>query len=304
MKWKRAGADKLLQKVLKYKILIILGVILILASVFTFIEFYISRHTLTCTDYQVTSAKINNGIKIVQLTDLHNSEFGEKNQTLINEVTEQQPDLVCITGDILNMDEDNTQIAADLISSLSKEFPVYVSLGNHEMDYQFASSDDLKILFQDAGATILDFSYQDITIKGEKLRIGGLYGYDLPENNDASRDNEAEFLREFQNTDSYKVLLTHMPYGWYYAGSLDYWDVDLVLAGHTHGGQVRIPFVGGLYAPDMGWFPGRECGLYYSADQKKVMVLSRGLGSTEKIPRFNNIPEVVTVEIESGKQQW
>ena len=189
MKWKRAGADKLLQKVLKYKILIILGVILILTSVFTFIELYISRHTLTCTDYQITSAKINNGIKIVQLTDLHNSEFGEKNQTLINEVTEQQPDLVCITGDILNMDEDNTQIAADLISSLSKEFPVYVSLGNHEMDYQFASSDDLKILFQDAGATILDFSYQDITIKGEKLRIGGLYGYDLPENNDDYRDS-------------------------------------------------------------------------------------------------------------------
>lgn len=84
MEWERAGADKLLQKVLKYKILIILGVILILTSVFTFIELYISRHTLTCTDYQVTSAKINNGIKIIQLTDLHNSEFGEKNQTLIN----------------------------------------------------------------------------------------------------------------------------------------------------------------------------------------------------------------------------
>lgn len=199
------------------------------------------------------------------------------------------------------MDEDNTQIAVNLISCLSKEFPVYVSLGNHEMDYQFASSNDLKILFQDAGATILDFSYQDITIKGEKLRIAGLYGYDLPENNDASRDKEAEFLREFQNADSYKVLLTHMPYGWYHAGSLDYWDVDLVLSGHTHGGQVRIPFVGGLYAPDIGWFPGRECGLYYSADQKKVMVLSRGLGSAEKIPRFNNIPEVVTVEIESRK---
>lgn len=148
MKWERAGVDKLLQKVLKHKILIILGVILILIGVFTFIELYISKYILTCTDYQVTSEKINNSIRIVQLTDLHNSEFGEKNQTLIKEVTEQQPDLVCITGDILNMDEDNTQIAVDVISSLSKEFPVYVSLGNHEMDYQFASSDDLKILFE------------------------------------------------------------------------------------------------------------------------------------------------------------
>lgn len=284
-------------KVIKHRIiLLILGVFLIALLC----DLYLSNYFLVCTEYIVRTSNINSKIRIIQLTDLHNSTFGKENERLIRKVEEQNPDLICITGDLLNMEEENVDIATNLISKLSSNYPVYVSLGNHELGYKYAETEDLIDKFEDAGAYVLDFDYKDININGENIRIGGLYGYDLPETNEVSRDNEAEFLSNFQNTKDYKLLLTHMPYGWYQAGSLDYWDVDLVLTGHTHGGQVRIPFLGGLYAPDIGWFPGREMGLYYSEDMERVMVLSRGLGSTEYIPRFNNIPEIVVVDVLPG----
>lgn len=282
---------------MKHKKIIIVMICLFILFLIISLDFYASKHMLQNTVYEITAVKMNSSIRIVQLTDLHNSEFGQDNETLIRKVKEQDPDLVCITGDMLNLDEDNTEIAENLISKLSEDFPVYVSLGNHETMYKYAIVTELKERFEQAGASVLEFEYEDITINGTRMRIGGFYGYGLPGDNEAVRTNESEFLQDFQDTDAYKVLLMHMPLAWYHSGSLNYWNVDLVLAGHTHGGQIRIPFVGGLYAPDLGWFPGRECGLYYSDDGEKVMVLSRGLGSTEQIPRLNNIPEIVTVDI-------
>ncbi len=92
-----------------------------------------------------------------------------------------------------------------------------------------------------------------------------------------------------------------MPYSWIKKGSLDSWDVDCVLCGHIHGGQVRFPWIGGLWAPDQGWFPGKVCGLYWSKDESKAMLLSRGLGNTDKYPRFNNIPEILVLDLLPGK---
>lgn len=251
------------------------------------------------TNYRI-EAHIEKNIRIVQLTDLHNSEFGENNCRLVASVSQQNPDLILITGDLLNSDENKTEVAVSLIKQLCIIAPVYFSYGNHETDFESLYGENLKSHFEEAGATVLDFSWQDITVDGQNLRIGGLFGYCMPEkyleSNEAVQA-ECDFLNKFQDTDLYTILLCHMPYCWIQMNGLNEWNADCIFSGHTHGGQIRVPFVGGLWAPDQGWFPGNEAGLYYSDDNSKVMILSRGLGSTEKIPRFNNVPEIVVMDI-------
>lgn len=274
--------------------------IIIIIAVFVFVELYVSKYSLQVSTYTISSEKIIDQLRIVQLSDLHNSVFGRDNQKLVNLVQEQSPDLILITGDLLNSDESETDTATGLISSLCNIAPVYVSMGNHEEEYQQYYGTDIIELYEKAGAIVLEKQYEDITVNGQQIRLGGIYGYCLPyeylETNEADPE-ECYFLLDFQDTDRYTILMCHMPVSWLIYGSLDSWEVDCVMAGHAHGGQIRIPFVGGLWAPDQGWFPGEECGLYYSSDGSKVTVLSRGLGSTEIVPRFNNIPEIVVLDL-------
>lgn len=275
-------------------------IVLLLIGIMVERNLYQSKYSLNYSSYQISSDKINTPVRILQLTDLHNNEFGENNQELIDRVASQSPDLILITGDLLNSDESRTDIATNLISSLCDIASIYISLGNHEVEYQQQFGTDIIRLYEDAGAVVLDRQYQDFEVNGQKLRLGGIYGYCLPAKyleTDEADPEECAFLSDFQNTDLYTILMCHMPVCWMLNDGLDEWDVDCVLAGHVHGGQVVLPLIGGVYAPDMGWFPGKLQGLYSSTDGSSTMVLSTGLGNTESVPRFNNVPEVVTVDI-------
>lgn len=255
-----------------------------------------STYSLTCTSFTLETEKLAAPVRIVQLTDLHDSLFGEKNQRLLKLVAEQSPDLILVTGDLLNSDDPRTDIALDLIAGLGDVAPVYVSPGNHEMEYQENYGTDILALYEATGAVVLDREYVDIDVRGQQIRLGGIYGYCVPakylDSNEASPE-ECAFLSDFQNTDRYTVLMCHMPVCWILNDGLDEWDVDCVFSGHVHGGQVVLPFLGGVYGPDMGWFPGKMQGLFTSSDGDKCMILSSGLGNTESVPRFNNIPEIV-----------
>ena len=239
-------------------------------------------------------------VRIVQLTDLHNSVFGKDNEKLVQTVAGEDPDLILITGDLVDQNSASSETAVSLVRKLAAIAPVYISYGNHEAGFDRRYGADLAAEYEAAGAEVLDFAWQEITVRGEKIRLGGIFGYCLPEKylrtNEAD-ERECAFLKEFQDTEEFTLLMAHMPACWIVNGGISAWNVDLVLAGHVHGGQIRLPFIGGLYAPDQGWFPGEEAGFYWSDDGERAMFLSRGLGSTEKIPRFWNVPEVVSLTL-------
>lgn len=277
------------------KILIALAVLVALAAVW-YLLFYRSKHGLEVSCYTV-QAQVSAPVRIVQLSDLHNSTFGPDNQRLIDVVSAQNPDLIFLTGDLCNNDDPDLSVALNLIQSLSQVAPVYASYGNHELTHQETFHSDIRQAYTQAGATFLDFEWQEVEVAGSRVRIGGVYGYCLsPKYLNESNQNEYEFLSDFQDTSLPTLLLCHLPLGWM-GLSLEDWDVDVIFSGHFHGGQVILPGLGGLYAPDMGWFPGRLWGTYTSANGQHTLVLSRGLGTSEATPRCNNVPEVVVADL-------
>ena len=282
----------------RYKNYVIVVVMLIMIDIVC--NLFQSFYSLAVDCYSLKN-NFFTSLRILQLTDLHNSEFGAQNSRLISDVRDQSPDLILLTGDLLNSDEQRTDIATNLIRQLCKIAPVYCSNGNHEIEYQENYGVDVDELYREAGAVVLEKEYQDIIVNDQKIRLGGIYGYCLPgkylETGEADQE-ECTFLKDFQNTDLPTILMCHMPVCWMINGSLDAWDVDYVFAGHVHGGEVILPFIGGLYGPDLGWFPGKMEGVFTSENKEKTLILSRGLGTSERIPRFNNIPEIMVVDIQ------
>lgn len=262
-----------------------------------------SRYALQVTRYEIVSDKLSGNVRIVHLSDLHCSEFGEGNAALITRIAEQAPDLIVMSGDMINGHEQRTEVAEALIESLSEIAPVYASLGNHEKANEHMYRSDITKLYEEAGAVVLEKEYQDIEIRGQKIRIGGLLGYGLPEKyakTGEAVESEYTYIAKMQKTDNLTLLLCHYPTCWIHNRLLDEWDVDVVFSGHEHGGQIRLPWLGGVYAPDRGFFPGHTSGVLYDQDGKRALVISRGLGSTGWVPRLNNVPEIVVVDIAAG----
>lgn len=273
------------------KLIIVNMVIAILVC----LDIILSQNYISITRYVYKSSEIKKGFKVVHLTDFHNYEFGLKNCRLLGKVKKEAPDVIFLTGDMLNEDETRTDILINLIEQLVRIAPVYASMGNHEINYmQCSGNENLITMMKRAGAVVLEKQYIDIEINSVKVRVGGIYGYVLGVKKE---DNlEQLFMEKFQNTDRFKILLSHIPEGLLLWRSMEYWDVDVVFSGHVHGGQMRIPFIGGVYDPEEGYFPTYTKGMFECGNGK--MVLSAGLGSSRGIPRINNLPELVVCVVE------
>ena len=236
----------------------------------------------------------------ILITDLHDHEFGEDNEKLVEKIRQISPDLILMDGDMLNAESENADVPLTLIEALRDTAPIYYALGNHEIGYIENGHSELTEQLEEAGAVVLDKEYTDLDVNGTQIRLGGMYDYafGLNGNNDAAAapDDTLNFLQDFQNTDRLKIMLAHRPDSFIFGDASKVWDVDLVISGHNHGGQVVLPFLGGLYGGDQGFFPEYIHGMY-EKDNFQMFVTS-GLGSDrQKLPRFNNPPEIAVLSI-------
>lgn len=245
-------------------------------------------------------------LRVVVLADLHDSSFGEDNELLVRQVLAAQPDLILMAGDMVDSGLVDCQGLLSLVSYLSEQCPVYYGLGNHEFEYM-ESHPELPQQLAQAGAVVLEEDYVDITVRGQDVRVGGMYAYGffpvLEEELLAIPQDRKEtyvFLQEFQDTEACKLLICHRPDSFIFNNAGTLWDVDLVVSGHVHGGQVVVPLLGGLWAPDQGWWPDYVEGLHRCG--QVWVAITTGLGSQrETLPRFNNPPEILVLDI-NGQQ--
>ena len=251
---------------------------------------------LEVNEYGIQSDQIPeafNGFRMAQVSDLHNAEFDEGNKDLISILTQTTPDIIVITGDLIDSRQTDIEIALDFAGKAAQIAPVYYVPGNHEA--RVPVYEELKMGLTEAGVTVLENQKVQIMRDGESITLMGIQD---PSFRTDYLFGDAEIvsrqaLSELQNeSDGFTVLLSHRP---------ELFDVyvdtgiDLVFSGHAHGGQFRLPFIGGLVAPNQGLFPKYDAGRFN--EDNTTMIVSRGVGNSIIPLRINNPPEIVVVEL-------
>ena len=284
---------------MQYQNTMIVFLVISISALILILYFIISSLFLHVEKYSVY-ADITESIRVVQLTDLHNAQFGKNNSELVSLVKQQNPDLIVMTGDMLNRDDPDTEIVEQLISDLSPVAPIYYGYGNHETAWEKKYKKDLHEIFSAIGAVVLESEYADVEIKGQPLRIGGYMGYwwqsHMMTSDPLQREREKLFFHDFRDTNRQMILLNHIPTSWLDWNYIDTASAGIVFSGHYHGGVVRIPVIDqGVFAPYVGWFPPYTKGVFEG--KETTCVLSVGLGNEHGIPRFNNPSEIVVVDL-------
>lgn len=273
------------------------------------------------TEVTVESIKVTDPVRYVYIADLHENVYGENNQQLYDIVKELDPDFILIGGDTVNWTSENDEYAVKVIGELAKLADVYYSIGNHEIEYlhtrgeiiftgmnrdnssfTLVKTDDNGFIrrIERAGAIILQKNWIDTEINGTKLRIGGAYEgmFSLDSDNPEKTmlQDMYSFLTAFQDTDALTLYMTHRPYSFLHGNGSALWDIDIIMCGHEHGGQVVFPILGGLFSRERGLFPKYTHGVF--SFDKTTLIVSSGIGSDfELLPRFNNPPEIVLVTL-------
>lgn len=271
---------------------ILLSILLVVAVLLgaVGISAIIDSNRIEKTFYQVKSNKVTDNIRIVCLSDMHLKEFGKDNEYLIHEVDKLSPDIIALVGD-MNMENkpDKYDVVINLCVKLNEIAPVYYSLGNHEIDAMLFGGSNIYKDVKKAGIKILNNETETVTIGGTAIDIIG-----LTQNPAEFEEYGKEFFdKAMSATDNFKLVLNHYPEQFF--GTLDDYNIDLALAGHAHGGQVRLPWIGGLYAADQGFFP-KLCDGYHEIGNSRLLI-TRGLGKSGLCPRIFNKPEIMVVDI-------
>ena len=234
------------------------------------------------------------GFRIAQVSDLHNTEFGKNNAELLKLLSENRPDIIAITGDLIDANHTDVGIALGFAQESVRIAPTYYVTGNHEA--ASPQYDTLKAGLEEAGVIVLEDEAVSLERNGETITLLGLGDPDFTVKGDMFGETSAMVSTKLKNLDDgeggYTILLSHRPELFETYVNC---GTDLVFAGHAHGGQFRLPFIGGLVAPNQGLFPQYDAGLY--TDGSTSMVVSRGIGNSIIPFRINNRPEIVLVEL-------
>lgn len=256
---------------------------------------------MTVKEYRVTDPRIHGTVRIALITDLHSESYGKMQNDLLAAIDEKEPDLVLLGGDIFDdqRSNENTEI---FLEAVSKKYPCYYVSGNHECWATRKEFHENMDKLKELGIPRLLGNIKELEFHGTKIMLCGVddpsFSTIRANGSPLGFHKELEGLRDQIREDTYTILLSHRP-----ERMDEYADIgfDLVLSGHAHGGQWRIPgIVNGIYAPNQGFFP-KYCGGEYQKG-KTTMIVSRGLAkSTVLLPRFYNQPELVIIELMGEK---
>ncbi len=244
---------------------------------------------LTLRTYTVASPKLTAEVRLAVVTDFHSSDNADD---VVAMVASCAPDAVLLVGDMFDDDIANrpTERTLSLMRQLSAQYPCYYVSGNHE-----AWTGEMDALYQqteEAGVKVLRMSSGVLTVRGQRIALCGIPDpYEMVFS--GAPDTEEQLRQALEDVDSadFTVLLAHRPE---LLAKYAQFPLDLVVSGHAHGGQVRIPGVlNGLYAPNQGWFPKLAGGAY--TQDGTTLIVSRGLAVRTRLPRIFNRPEVVLV---------
>lgn len=248
------------------------GILIIILTVWTIW----GNTALMVNEFSISSERLPasfSGFRIAHVSDLHNTEFGKGNADLLQMLAESSPDIIVITGDLIDAQHTDVDIALDFAEGVSKIAPAYYVAGNHE-----AGSSQYTVLkdgLEAAGITVLEDDMIHLNREGERIALLGLADPNFTIKGDLFNEVPAMISTKLksllENEQVYSLLLSHRPE--LFETYVDC-GIDLILSGHAHGGQFRLPLVGGVIAPDQGLFPQYNAGLY--SEDNTNMVVSRG----------------------------
>ncbi len=279
----------------KIKVLIIVLILIVAWLVW-------DNYRICVSHYSIQNELLPNsfdGYRVVQVSDLHNMLFGENQKRLIEKIKIENPDMIAITGDLIDAHHTNVEVAMQFVKEAVKIAPVYFVTGNHEA---WTKEYEEKLLpsLEESGVVIINDEKIELERDGHTINLLGVNDPSVDLKGDLFGEAEAMIDTKIKRmqVEGFSLLLSHRPelFEVYVDNS-----ISCVLSGHAHGGQFRIPFVGGVYAPNQGIFPKYTAGIYEDGDTQ--MVVSRGLGESVIPIRVNNSPELVVVELKSLKKK-
>ncbi len=276
----------------KTNILITFGFVIALIPVLRY-----ENNAISVSNYNIISSKLPSafsGFRILQISDLHNASFGNNNLKLINIIKEQNPDIIVVTGDLVDSRRTNIPVGLNFMEQAVAICPTYYVTGNHEIRF-YSDYLLMRTEMERMGVTVLDeYTPSTISHNNEVIQIIGINDVSLDHKklNAKSKKIKSQEINTLHDKNLYTILLSHRPnlFNEYVEN-----NIDLAFCGHVHGGQIRLPIVGGLVGPEHFILPKYDNGVF--TQNSTSMVVSRGLGNSLFPFRINNRPEVVVTTL-------